>query len=96
MNVGKLFRGAAAKFMALVVIGLACVSLVVAGSYYGFSDLSGSIRGLVDNRIPISITLGEMRTQINGIGRDLLVASVEADQANKNRFWIVSFNGWIP
>lgn len=81
----RLFRGVASRFTTLVAIGLASLSLVVADAYFGFSELSGSIQSLVDHRIPITATLGEMRTQINGIGRDLLAASIDTDRDSKNK-----------
>ena len=81
----RLFRGVASRFTAIVAIGLLSLTLVVADAFIGFSELSQSIQNLVDHRIPISTTLGEMRTQINGIGRDLLAASVDTDSASKNQ-----------
>lgn len=84
MKLTRLFKGAAARFTTLVAIGLACLTIVVADAYLGFTELSNTIQNLVEHRIPISTTLGEMRTQINGIGRDLLAASVDTDNKSKN------------
>lgn len=79
-----LFKGISAKFMIVILIGLGALSLVVAIGFIGFNSMANTIQSLVEHRIPMTQSLGEISAQINGLGRDILTASVTSDSQEKN------------
>lgn len=83
MSFFGLFRGVSAKFMMLVGIGLASLSLIVVTAIVSFKDLSSTIELLVDSRIPIATLIGEMRSQSNAIAKQLFRSAVVKDAQEK-------------
>lgn len=83
MSFIELFKGVSAKFLILVGIGIASLSLVVGTAIYSFKDLSSTVQLLVDSRIPIATLVGDLRAQTNAISKQLFRASIIKETDDK-------------